>query len=177
MGSSLQRQMACSVCLAVAAPSGPTGQGVDQSLALTAVVPANQAVKLSVTYSAAKEVRAQIWYSENDQNFGTNSNRYIGNGPHVYMLEEEARERSYVISGWSKNCRRRRNCAPLPWVQEPSHVFDDYRTVGFEDSHDGPYVPGSGTYDDIRVTMTCLNDVTNCPDWKQRRLGNSTIFP
>ena len=159
------------------APSGPDGQGVDSNLALAAVVPPNQAVKLSVTYSAAKEVRAQIWYSENDQNLATNSNRYIGNGPHVYTLEQQARERSYLISGWSKNCRRRRNCAALDWVQEPYHVFEDYRTVGFEDSYDGPHQPGSNTYDDIRVTFTCLNQEAVCPAWQQRRLTNATLFP
>lgn len=54
--------------------TGPDGQGVNPVHTKTVFVPAGQAFKITVNYSAEKEVRAQICYRENDEMLATASN-------------------------------------------------------------------------------------------------------
>lgn len=156
--------LACSAIssAAFAGPRGPGGELVVPEVSRTVTIPANQALKLTIYYKALKEVRAQVWYSDNDTQYTTNSNTYVGPGPHIFTTEMQGYPREINISGWSKDCRAgERKCARLGWVQEPYHIFAESRTIGFEDSYDGDYIPG--TYDDVQVTVTCLNDKAACP--------------
>ncbi len=121
-------------------PDGRKGVNLDGYYAYKLVVPAGRAVQFQYGYSAEKENHVMIYEVRQDRNLQVIGND-PGNGQYLTNVFSDPIDVEYIITGYSKDCRRGHHCSRRDWAQEPILVDLQNQTVRFDDSCD----PGPGT--------------------------------